>query len=284
MRGRVNVLPKNIDEIESSLRLRYEKYSDPFGLDLNYGLNALKILYPLYKHYFRVRVHGLENVSDKPYVVISNHTGQIAIDALLVGMAFVVEKFPPRILRAMHERFLNGLPFAGDFVLKCGSVLGDRQNCHYLLEKGESILVCPEGVKGIAKPTSEFYQLRPFTQGFFRVAAQTQTEILPVAVVGAEEFYPLVYHSKKLAKFLGLPALPITPTFPWLGPLGLLPMPSPVDIYIGTPYSIPEELNAESPDKEVLNHVHNLEGIISGMVKEGLKNRRRPLLSFGSKQ
>jgi 1-acyl-sn-glycerol-3-phosphate acyltransferase len=181
---------------------------------------------------------------------------------------------PPRILRGMVERFLAGMPFLGDFVAQTGSILGDRKNCQYLLDKGESILVFPEGVRGVSKSTKDFYKLQPFTKGFYRIALQTRTEILPICVIGAEEFYPYVVHFKKLAQLLNMPAVPLTPTFPLLGPLGMIPMPSPIDIYIGKPIAIPEELSPEANEKELSEHIYKIEGEIKNMIAEGLKNRR----------
>lgn len=277
--------PAKLKSVIEELNERYRGYHDPWGFNLEACTRAIKIFWPLYKHYFRVRVHGIENVENKPYMVVSNHTGQIAIDGMLVTMAFALDVAPPRILRGMVERFLASMPFVGDFVAQTGSILGDRKNCQYLLEKGESILVFPEGVRGISKSTNNFYKLQPFTKGFFRIALQSNTEILPIAVIGAEEFYPYVMHLKKLAKMLSMPAMPITPTFPWLGPLGLIPMPSPIDIYIGKPYQLPQNVSPEAVEKDLNEHIYRLENQIKEMIKHGLEHRRTliptPGLKFG---
>ncbi len=266
--------PEKLIGVIEELRSRYPEGEDPWGFNLEACERAVKIFWPLYQHYFRVRVHGIENVKDKPYMVVSNHSGQIAIDGLLISMAFALDVQPPRILRGMVERFLAGMPFLGDFVAQTGSILGDRKNCQYLLDKGESILVFPEGVRGVSKSTKDFYKLQPFTKGFYRIALQTRTEILPVCVIGAEEFYPYVVHFKKLAKMMNMPAVPLTPAFPLLGPLGLIPMPSPIDIYIGKPIPIPVELSPEANEKELNEHIYKIEGEIKNMIAEGLKNRR----------
>ena len=266
-----------IHEIYELLQERYRDRTDPWGLDLNIHKLYAQILYPFYKHYFRVRIHGQENIENRPYMMVSNHSGQVAIDGALIMMSMLFENHPPRIVRGMVERFLPAMPFLGEFVAHGGSILGDRKNCLYLLQQGETLLVFPEGVKGIAKNTSQFYKLQHFTTGFFRMALHTKTDILPIAVVGAEEFYPYVVHFKKLADWLSLPALPITPTFPWFGLLGLIPMPSPVDIYIGKPYKIPEDLSPEAPDKEINEHVYKIEQSIQDMINLGLKQKRNYL-------
>jgi 1-acyl-sn-glycerol-3-phosphate acyltransferase len=264
----------NFKEIFAKLEDRYVENVDPWGLDLNACRRASRFLYPIYKNYFSTRVFGAENVEDKPYLVVSNHSGQIPIDALLVSIAFVVEVDPPRILRGMADRFVSEMPFFSEQVSKLGAVLGDRKNCSYLLKRGESPLVFPEGVRGISKSTKNFYHLQSFTRGFFRLALEHKVDVLPVAVVGAEEAYPLVMQLPGLAKTLGLPAIPITPTFPLLGPLGFTPLPTSVDIYIGKPYAIGTDLSEDAPDEKIDPHVNGLREQIQKMVNEGLNKKR----------
>lgn len=252
--------------IIDTLHKKYPQGEDPWGLNINKAIKSLKNIYPLYKHYFKVRVFGKENVKDKPYMIVSNHTGQIAIDGMLICSAFVLEVSPPRILRPMVERFFTSIPFVGSWAAEGGSVLGDRQNCLNLLEKEQSILVFPEGVRGIAKSTKDFYQLQNFTKGFYRICAQKGIDILPVSVIGAEEFFPYVYQAKTIAKMMGLPALPLSANF--------IPLPSPVDIHIGKPISIPKELSQDSSDESIDIQVKKIEQVIAEMVKEGLAMRR----------
>ena len=252
--------------LEKALHDRYSKERDPWGLEPKRAINDLKAIWPLYKYYFNVKVHGRENVQDKPYMVVSNHTGQIPIDGMMICTAFATDMENPRILRPLVERYLTSLPFLGRWTSESGAVLGDRINCLNLLKRGESILVFPEGVRGIAKETKDHYKLQRFTKGFIRMALTSRVEILPIAVVGAEEFFPYVFHLKKIAKLLSLPALPLS--------LNLFPLPSPVDIYIGEPYSLPSDLSAEALDEELEPHIIALEKRIDSMVKEGLSKRR----------
>lgn len=239
---------------------------DPWGLNLKKARKNLEFIYPIYKKYFKVRVFGQEHVEDRPYIVTSNHTGQIAIDGMLIATAFATEIKPQRILRAMVERFFTGLPFLGMWAQEGGAVLGDRQNCINLLNKGHSVLVFPEGVRGVSKSTPDFYKLQKFTRGFFRMSLQTKTPILPVAVVGAEEVFPYVYQAKDLAKKLGLPALPISANY--------FPLPSPIDIHIGKEYQVPQDVSFDSPDKVIDEHIYKIESEIKKLVESGLKQRR----------
>lgn len=262
---------QKIKEIFSELHLRYKDYKDPWGFNLKLCENTIRNLMPLYRSYFKVRVFGQENVENKPYLIVGNHTGQIPLDGMLVTIAFAFDVAPPRILRAMVERFLAQMPFLGDLTAQTGSILGDRVNCEYLIDHGESILVFPEGVKGISKNTPDYYKLRPFSLGFYRIALQKKTPILPICVIGAEEMYPLVFHAKKLAAMLKIPSLPLS--------ANLIPLPSPIDIYIGKEIPIPENMSFESSDKEIKENVYHIENTIKRMIVHGLKNRR-PFFDF----
>lgn len=249
------------------LKSQYPSGEDPWGLELSFLKKVFSFAWPLYEHYFRVRVFGEENVPEKgAFMAAGNHSGQIAIDGALVTMAFMADIKNPRVLRPMVERFVYKLPFASAWVTALGGVLGDRSNCRALLSQGEAVLVFPEGVRGIAKNPGEFYQLQSFPTGFYRMALEAGCPILPIAVVGCEEFYPFVYQARGLAKRLGLPCLPLTPHF--------LPLPSPVDIYIGELHRPPKGLTSDSSDGAIQKQVDLIRDQIQIMVNRGLEKRR----------
>lgn len=260
--------PMSNQELDRIFDYLYQKYpeQDPWGLSLKKARQTLRYVYPLYRDYFQVRVFGSEHVEDRPYIVTSNHSGQIAIDGMLISTAFATEITPPRILRAMVERFFVALPFVGTLAAEGGAVLGDRQNCLNLLKQNQSVLVFPEGVKGIAKNTSDYYKLQPFTRGFYRISLSSGVPILPVVVIGAEEFFPFVYHPMKLARLLHLPALPVSANY--------IPLPSPVDIHILPALEVPDGVNAESPDKVIDDYIFHIEKLMRDKIQEGLKTRR----------
>lgn len=257
---------QKITEVFTLLRAHYQDYKDPWGFNIDKCEQLLRQLMPIYRSYFRVRVFGAENVKDHPYIIVSNHTGQIPLDGALITIAFAMDIHPPRVLRAMIERFMAQLPFVGDFTAQRGSILGDRTNCEYLLDHGESILVFPEGVRGISKNTPDFYKLRSFSQGFYRIALHKKTPILPVCVIGAEEMYPFVFHAKNFASKLKIPSFPLS--------FNLLPLPSPIDIYIGAEIPVPQNLTHEAPEKDVKEGVYHIENTIKRLLVQGLKNRR----------
>ena len=175
----------------------------------------------LYRHYFRVETHGIENLPDGRVLVIANHAGQVALDAAMIGTARVLEREPPRILRGMGEYWLPTVPFVNVLMSRTGSVVGTPKNCTDLLRNEEAVIAFPEGIRGMNKLFSERYRLQPFGSGFMRLALATKTPIVPVAVVGSEEQAPAIANLTSVARLLGMPAFPITLTWPLLGPLGL---------------------------------------------------------------
>jgi len=208
---------------------------DPWGLDIKAARSALITCALFYRYYFRVETFGIENVPRDRVLLIGNHAGQVAIDAAMIGTATVLEAEPPRIVRGMGEYWLPTVPFVSRTMVLTGSVVGTPKNCRDLLAHGEAVIAFPEGVRGMNKLFSERYQLQRFGLGFMRLALATDTPIVPVAVVGSEEQAPAIANLRGLARLFGMPAFPITITWPWLGPLGLLPLPTKYRIYFGEP-------------------------------------------------
>jgi 1-acyl-sn-glycerol-3-phosphate acyltransferase len=145
----------------------------------------------------------------------------------MIGVAIMKEHPLPRWTRAMVLNWAFELPFLSFFMRKIGGVPASPFNATRLLEQDELVMVFPEGVKGTGKPFADRYRLQRFGRGgFVEVALRTGAPVIPVAVVGAEEIYPKIGDSRLLARLTGAPFAPITPTLPWLGPLGLVPLPS----------------------------------------------------------
>jgi 1-acyl-sn-glycerol-3-phosphate acyltransferase len=265
-----------LEERFKLFELYYSSRQDPWGLKTDTVIQTVKYILPIYEKYFKVRLHGLENIpADDPFVAVSNHTGQIPIDGVMICMSFFLEPPKPVFLRSMVERFLVKLPFLGTFAAENGAILGDRRNCEFLLRQGESILVFPEGVRGISKPTKKYYQTQNFSQGFFRLAIKNRSKVLPIAVVGAEEMYPWVVQLPRIAKLLNTPALPLPLTSFFLGPLSLLPLPSPIDIYIGEEFDYPKTLNPQAPSEQLAPYVKDIQRQVQVLIDQGLKNRRK---------
>jgi 1-acyl-sn-glycerol-3-phosphate acyltransferase len=189
----------------------------------------------LHRWYFRVESHDIDRVPGGRVLLISNHAGQLPFDAMMLGATMLLEASPPRIARGMGEYFIPRLPFLNVAAARGGQMVGTPENCAQLLEADECVMVFPEGVRGMNKLYRDRYRLMRMGLGFMRLALETGTPIVPVAVVGSEEQNPGLANLEPLARALGLPALPLTATFPLLGPLGLLPMPVKYRIYFGEP-------------------------------------------------
>jgi 1-acyl-sn-glycerol-3-phosphate acyltransferase len=185
----------------------------------------------------------------------------------MITAAAFLEHEPPLFLRSMIERFVPTLPFVSVFLARCGQILGTPENCRRILESEQSILVFPEGVRGLNKSWRDRYRLQRFGQGFMRLAIETGTPIVPCAVVGAEEQAPTVVNAKRLAKAMGLPALPIT-----LSPgFGTLPLPTRYRIYFGAPMHF--EGNANDEDQVIVRKVDQVKSTLQRMLDEGVAER-----------
>src|SRR5215470_2623623 len=219
-------------------RLTGDYRVDEFGFDPELTDQVLlPLLRPLYTQWFRVETIGMPNVPDTgAALIVANHSGTLPIDALMTGLAIHDEHPKHRHLRMLAADLVFTLPFVGALARKTGQTLACNPDAERLLRLGEVVGVWPEGFKGIGKPFRDRYKLQRFGRGgFVSAALRTGVPIIPCAIVGAEEIYPLLGNIKSLARLIGAPYFPVTPLFPWLGPLGLVPLPSKWNIEFGEP-------------------------------------------------
>ncbi|MBM7058525.1 lysophospholipid acyltransferase family protein [Streptomyces durocortorensis] len=211
---------------------------DEFGYDAELTDQVLmSALRPLADKYFRVEVKGIENIpSDGGALIVANHSGTLPLDGLMLQVAVHDNHPAERHLRLLAADLVFHLPVVNELARKAGHTLACAEDAQRLLEMGEIVGVMPEGFKGIGKPFGERYKLQRFGRGgFVSTALRAGTPIVPCSIVGAEEIYPMIGNAKTLARLLGFPYFPITPTFPWLGPLGALPLPTKWTIQFGEP-------------------------------------------------
>ncbi len=233
-------------------RLTGEYDVDDFGFDVEFTQEVwLPLLRPFYKRWFRVQVRGIENIPlEGGALIVANHSGTVPLDALMAQVAIHDETPGHRNARALGADLMFQSPVIGNVARKTGSTLAAVPDAERLLRGGELTFVCPEGFKGVGKPFGERYQLQRFGRGgFVSAALHTGSPIIPCSIVGAEETYPLLGNAKSLARIFGFPYFPLTPTFPWLGPLGLLPLPSKWIIEFGAPIATDgfDPADAEDP-------------------------------------
>jgi len=219
-------------------RLTGDYTVDDFGFDEDFTEHVyLPLLRPLYKSWFRVEVRGIENIpSSGGALIVSNHSGAVALDALMAQVAVHDEHPAHRHLRMLAADLVFQTPIIGEMARRSGSTLAANPDAERLLSAGELAGVWPEGFKGIGKPFSERYKLQRFGRGgFVSAALRTGVPIVPCSIVGAEEIYPMLGNLKTVARLFGAPYIPVTPTFPLLGVLGLIPLPSKWIIEFGAP-------------------------------------------------
>jgi 1-acyl-sn-glycerol-3-phosphate acyltransferase len=234
------------------MRNRSEEVDD-FGFDPVYEKKVLPFFTFLYERYFRVEVDGVERVpAEGRCLLVANHSGTIPLDGMMLKLAVKREHPQKRDVRWLAEDFIFHFPFLGSFTNRVGAVRACQENAERLLKQDALVAVFPEGVKGIGKLYRNRYRLQRFGRGgFVKLALRAHTPILPVAIVGAEETNPMLLRVESFTKALGLPYIPVTPTFPLLGPAGLLPAPTKWRIFFGAPMDF-EEYGAEAADDEIL--------------------------------
>lgn len=264
-----------IDFVKRRLTGEYE--TDEWGLDWELVEALRPFLIFLYKYYWRVQVTGLEHIPDYGRaLVVSNHSGQLPFDGAMIGTAIYNDHPAQRLIRNLYASWFPTLPFVSSFLERMGQVMADVDNGARLLENDELVGVFPEGYKGVSKLFKDRYKLARFGRGgFVKMALQTGAPMIPTAVVGAEETYVTIHKSDTLARLTGFPYFPISLRFPWLGLLGVIPLPTKWYIDFGQPISTneygPEAANNVILVSQLTNQSRN---IVQQMINERLAQRR----------
>lgn len=251
---------------------------DEFGMDPAFVKRAKPFFDFLYYQYWRVSVSGIHNIpSEGRGLIVANHSGTLPYDGAMIRLAAENDHPSRRDVRFLVEDFVYHFPFLGTFMYRIGGVRACPENAEHLLTREHLVTVFPEGVKGIGKHYKNRYRLQRFGRGgFIKLALKTNSPIIPTAVIGAEEIHPLIYKSTLLARPLGVPYLPITPTLPWLGLLGLIPLPSKWSIIFGEPIRFSPKYKPQDAENQLLvNQLsEKVRERIQEMIIEALKHRR----------
>ncbi|AKF06001.1 lysophospholipid acyltransferase family protein [Sandaracinus amylolyticus] len=249
---------------------------DELGLDRTYETRFLPLFDRIYRSWFRVLARGLDHVPESGRcLVVANHGGALPWDGLMLRTAMRLDHPSRRELRWLAEDFVAHAPFLGAFVNRVGAVRACPENAERMLARDMLVAVFPEGEKGLGKPFGKRYELQRFGRGgYVKLALRTRTPIVPTAIVGSEEAHPLLFRTGALARLVGLPFLPITPTFPWLGPVGLVPLPSRWVILCGEPIHLDD---ADPDDPIAVAHLNDrVRGAVQDLVRRALDLRERP--------
>jgi 1-acyl-sn-glycerol-3-phosphate acyltransferase len=243
---------------------------DPFGLDMAWAKYSMGVGAFFHRFYFRTEVHDIDRVPPGRVLLISNHSGQLPFDGVVIVASMFLDSEPPRVVRSMVEKWSQTLPFVSTFFARCGQVVGVPENARRLLELGEALLVFPEGVRGISKPFVDRYHLTDFGLGFMRLALETKTPIVPVAVVGGEEQYISLGNLDRIAKLVGAPNMPLIPQV--LVPGGQMPLPTKYRLYFGEPMWF--DGDPDDDDAVIEEKVLRVKATIQSMLNRGLKERK----------
>jgi 1-acyl-sn-glycerol-3-phosphate acyltransferase len=270
--------PSKIFELIAKIRRVLQSDEvDEYGCDRRFEMAIKPFFDFLFTKYFRVKTIGIENVPESGRaLLVANHSGVLPYDAAMMKVAIYNEHAKQRELRFLVDDFVFHFPFLGVLMNRIGGIRACQENAERLLNHDELVSVFPEGLKGISKPFTERYRLQRFGRGgSIRLALKTKAPIVPVAVIGAEEIHPLIYKSSILARPLGLPFIPITPTFPLLGPLGAFPLPTKWTIVFGAAKPFDHYSESDLHDGILINQENEkLRDTIQEMVFDVLKDRR----------
>lgn len=250
---------------------------DDYGMDPIFERRFKPLFDFLFYEYWRVEVKGIQHVpSEGRGLIVSNHSGALPYDGSMVKVAVLNEHPQAREVRFLVEDFAYHFPFIGTFMNRIGGVRACPENAIRLLNHDELVVVFPEGVKGLGKLYKNRYRLQRFGRGgFVRIVLQTQSPLIPLAVVGAEEIHPILSRASFLAQPLGIPYIPVTPTFPWLGLLGMIPLPSKWTMRFGKPMDFSEFPDNALQDRIMITKLaQQVRGDIQEMIIEMLKDRR----------
>ena len=242
------------------------------GYDPAFVERTAPLLEFLWSRYFRVRLLGIENVPNEgAALLVGNHSGGIPYDGTMLLHGIRRDHPRHRHVRPLVANFAFRSGWMANVVARVGCVRASMETAAPMLARGELVAVFPEGLKGVGKLYRERYRLARFGRGgFVRLARESQVPLLPVAVVGAEEIHPVIGKITRFAEPLGIPYIPITPTFPWLGPLGLLPVPTKWTIQIGAPIAPP----APGDEAGTSRVAESVRVAIDGMISDLLAQRR----------
>ena len=261
-----------------AMRSRSEEVDD-FGLDHAYERRLLPLFELLYERWFRVRADGVDNVpADGRVLIVCNHSGTVPLDGVMLKVALRLAKRREE-LRWLTEDFVFHMPFVGVFMNRFGAVRACQENAERLLAQEKAVAVFPEGTQGIGKLYRHRYQLQRFGRGgYVKLALRTGTPLVPAAVIGAEEANPLLF--KFSTRGMTLPYIPLTPTFPWFGPLGLFPLPTRWRIIFGEPIDLSSHGPAAAGDAVLVNRLNEkVRTTIQAMIDQALA--RRTSVFFG---
>jgi 1-acyl-sn-glycerol-3-phosphate acyltransferase len=274
-----DIWDQRVADVIAALRQRltgdYEV--DEFGFDKHITDSVyLPLLRPLFRNWFRTEVSGAENIPlDGGALIVANHSGTIPLDALMLGVA--VHEAASRYLRLLGADLLFRMPVLSELARKGGGTLACGPDAERLMRNGDLVGVFPEGFKGVGKPFTDRYKLQRFGRGgFVSAALKTGVPIVPAAIVGAEESYPMLADVKPLARLFGLPYFPVTPTFPWLGPLGMIPLPSKWLIEFGKPIETSHLSDDVDDPLVVFNLADQVRETIQQSLYELLERRPEP--------
>jgi len=257
--------PQERSRIERQKAARQQPSYDAFGMHLDWVGLANAMLDPLYRYYFRVQSHGAEHIPTRgPAILIANHSGTLPLDAMMLCVDIARQTEPPRVVRAIADRFTARLPWVSTIMTRCGAISGALSDVRYLLEHDELCLIFPEGLAAIGKLRTQRYRLQAFHVGFAQLALRYRVPVVPVAIIGAEEQWPVLSQLRALHPF-GLPFVPVVGA--------PLPLPVRYHVHYGQPLVLHPHDDAPITQRAIELASERCKAALQALVDRGLRER-----------
>ncbi|MBF0099371.1 MAG: 1-acyl-sn-glycerol-3-phosphate acyltransferase [Desulfobacterales bacterium] len=265
MKGNEGIVPEDIHRRVETLKNTCNSWGyNEWGYSLDWIKRYMTIGQWLNTHYFRLQPFGLEHIPEGQFMLIGNHSSQMAYDGMIITTAVFNNTNPPRFVQAMIGTFFAYQPLYSVLMPRIGQISGTPENCQRLLEEGKAVLVFPEGEKGGGKTFFNRYKLMKFGEGFMQLAQLTKTPIIPFAFIGGEEMVPSFSRMEFLGKMIGMPYFPLSPTL-------IFPLPTKCSLYFGKPILFEDD---PMDQKAISTNVDKVRTVIQQLIQQGLQARK----------
>ena len=256
------------EDIKNKINI-FTKFCNDWGFnDWGYSKDWLRrymgIGYVLNRYYFRLNMSGLENLPKERFLLIGNHSSQMAYDGMIISTALFNEMEPARFVHAMIGSFFASQPLYSVLMPRLGQISGTAENCIRLLNENRIVLVFPEGENGGGKTLFNRYKLMKFGRGFMEIALETKTPIIPFGFIGGEEMVPSFSRMEPIGRLIGMPYMPLSPTL-------IFPLPTKCSVYFGEPMIFNDD---PMNDAAVNRNVEAVKFSVRTLIDRGLAERK----------
>ncbi|MDX1735241.1 MAG: lysophospholipid acyltransferase family protein [Halioglobus sp.] len=157
------------------------------SLDEEAVARRLSNIYRWLKIFMAPTVVGRDNIPQGPCLYIANHS-TMAADVLVTVPALY--EASGRLVRGMSDEIMYRNKRMREFVVGTGAVMGNQRIGDALFEAGKDVLLFPGGAYEANKDLEHRYEVMwKERTGFTRLAARQGVPIVPLGIVGPDEWF-----------------------------------------------------------------------------------------------